>query len=164
MLKVKEFYKDKTILITGCTGFIGKVILEKLLRTCGDCKKIYVLIRAKRGLSVSSRLEKEIYSTYLFQHLFYNKPETKQISIEKVVPVAGDLTKEGLGLEPTVRAALINELDVIVSNGASVDIAADLRDLLVTDYFGPVMVLELAKQCRKLVNFHHVSTASVNSN
>ena len=33
-LKIKEFYKNKTIMITGCTGFIGKVILEKLLRVC----------------------------------------------------------------------------------------------------------------------------------
>jgi fatty acyl-CoA reductase len=34
--KVKEFYRGKNILITGVTGFLGKVILEKLLRTCPD--------------------------------------------------------------------------------------------------------------------------------
>lgn len=35
-LKVREFYRGKNIFITGCTGFVAKVILEKLLRTCPD--------------------------------------------------------------------------------------------------------------------------------
>lgn len=26
-LNIREFYKNKTILLTGCTGFVGKVIL-----------------------------------------------------------------------------------------------------------------------------------------
>lgn len=33
-LKVKEFYNGKNILITGCTGFLAKVILEKIFRSC----------------------------------------------------------------------------------------------------------------------------------
>lgn len=32
-LKLKEFYKDKIILLTGCTGFLGKVLVEKILRS-----------------------------------------------------------------------------------------------------------------------------------
>jgi FlaA1/EpsC-like NDP-sugar epimerase len=35
-LKVVEFYKGKTVLLTGCTGFLGKIILEKFLRSCPD--------------------------------------------------------------------------------------------------------------------------------
>jgi hypothetical protein len=26
-LNIREFYKNKTLLLTGCTGFVGKVIL-----------------------------------------------------------------------------------------------------------------------------------------
>jgi fatty acyl-CoA reductase len=55
-LKVKEFYTDKTILISGCTGFLGKIILEKIIRTCPDVRKIYVLIRKKQGMSLNDRL------------------------------------------------------------------------------------------------------------
>lgn len=29
---IQEFYKDVTIFITGATGFLGKILLEKLLR------------------------------------------------------------------------------------------------------------------------------------
>jgi fatty acyl-CoA reductase len=32
-LKIKEFFKDKKILLTGCTGFLGKVLVEKILRS-----------------------------------------------------------------------------------------------------------------------------------
>lgn len=55
-LKVKEFYKDQVILISGCTGYLGKIILEKLIRTCPDFKKVYVLIRQKKGTTVTRRL------------------------------------------------------------------------------------------------------------
>ena len=44
-LKVKEFYEGQNILITGCTGFLAKVILEKILRTCPDVGKIYIMVR-----------------------------------------------------------------------------------------------------------------------
>jgi fatty acyl-CoA reductase len=44
-MDIKGFYKDKTIFITGTTGFVGKVVLEKILRTLGDYKKIFIMVR-----------------------------------------------------------------------------------------------------------------------
>lgn len=35
----------------GATGFVGSVVLEQLLRVCPSVKRIYVLIRSKRGQS-----------------------------------------------------------------------------------------------------------------
>jgi len=32
MGKIGDFYEGKTLLLTGITGFLGKVILEKFLR------------------------------------------------------------------------------------------------------------------------------------
>lgn len=48
-VSIAEFYGGKNILITGATGFMGKVLVEKLLRDCGDVKCIYILVRMKRG-------------------------------------------------------------------------------------------------------------------
>ena len=31
-LKIRDFYAGKSILLTGTTGFLGKVVLEKILR------------------------------------------------------------------------------------------------------------------------------------
>ena len=44
--KVVDFFKNKTIMLTGATGFVGKVILEKILFSLSDVKVI-VLIRGK---------------------------------------------------------------------------------------------------------------------
>jgi len=44
-MEIKEFYRDKTIFITGTTGFVGKVVLEKILRSLSNFKKIFVMVR-----------------------------------------------------------------------------------------------------------------------
>lgn len=59
---VSEFYCGKTVFITGGTGFMGKVLLEKLLRSCPGVAKIYLLIRPKRGQDARERLQQLLSS------------------------------------------------------------------------------------------------------
>ena len=54
---IRKFYKDKTIFITGASGFMGKVLLEKLLYSCSDLKEIIILMRPKRGKSGEERVK-----------------------------------------------------------------------------------------------------------
>ncbi|EDW48881.1 GM15131 [Drosophila sechellia] len=51
---VQSFYKDKTVFLTGGSGFLGKVTIAKLLCTT-EVKRIYVLLRAKRGQEMRER-------------------------------------------------------------------------------------------------------------
>lgn len=53
-----EFYAEKSVLVTGFTGLLGKLVVEKLLWSCPNINKIYILIRSKRDLSPSERLKK----------------------------------------------------------------------------------------------------------
>lgn len=52
-----EFYKDKSVFITGASGLVGQIAIEKLLRCC-EVKKIYVLIRNKKNQTWQQRIEK----------------------------------------------------------------------------------------------------------
>lgn len=54
---VQQFYAGKTVFITGGSGFMGKVLIEKLLYSCQDVKELIVLMRPKRGKSASQRVE-----------------------------------------------------------------------------------------------------------
>ena len=54
---IADYYKNKSVFITGATGFIGKVLIEKLLRSCYDLKKIYLLVRGKKGHGPKQRLD-----------------------------------------------------------------------------------------------------------
>ena len=49
---IAEFYRDRSVFITGGTGFLGKVLVEKLLRSCPHIKTIYLLMRPKRGQDI----------------------------------------------------------------------------------------------------------------
>ena len=73
MTSIVDFYAGRTVLVTGATGFMGKVLLEKLLRSCPTITRIYVLIRPKKGLSVEMRLtqllESKVTSKYFSLYL-----------------------------------------------------------------------------------------------
>ena len=55
--EIQSFYRGKTIFITGGSGLMGKVLIEKLLYSCSDLKKIYMLLRPKRGRAPETRLD-----------------------------------------------------------------------------------------------------------
>lgn len=54
---IREFYAGKDILVTGATGFMGKVVVEKLLRSIPNIGNIYILVREKRGKTCKERLD-----------------------------------------------------------------------------------------------------------
>ena len=161
---MKQFYAGKTILITGATGFVGKVVLEKLVRKIPDFKKIYVMIRAKKNMSLEQRFDKQILSSEIFDPLFAKNPALKSKLKQKVVPIAGDLIIDKLGLSEGDRRMITSEADVIINCAASVSFDDPLLDAIEINFFGCQRMLQLALECSRLRCFTHVSTAYVNCN
>lgn len=64
--EIAEFYKNKIVLITGGTGFMGKLLIEKLLRSCPEIKTIYVLVRSKKGNTPQQRINLLLSSSVIF--------------------------------------------------------------------------------------------------
>jgi fatty acyl-CoA reductase len=53
---LQKFYEGRVVLLTGGTGFLGKVLLIKLLHSCPDIGAIILFLRKKHGKSCQERL------------------------------------------------------------------------------------------------------------
>ncbi|GAB2229822.1 hypothetical protein Droror1_Dr00014078 [Drosera rotundifolia] len=104
---INQFLDGKTFLVTGATGLLAKILIEKLLRFQPNLKKLYILVREKDGLSAKKRLEREIIDTELF-HVLRGKWGTDfdSLILQKVVAVAGDSACENLGVHDRVLSDL----------------------------------------------------------
>jgi thioester reductase-like protein len=162
--EVRDFYRGKTVLVTGTTGFVGKVLLEKMIRAFPDIKRIYLMIRPRPNLTLAQRVHESIFSTQLFEPLYNERKDLDAWIKEKVIPIEGDLVLKGLGIKPDVRARLVEEVNVILNSAASVNFMEPLRDALQHNYFGSLRILDLAHECKHLISMVHVSSAYVNVN
>lgn len=71
--RVAEMFKGRTIFMTGGTGFLGKVIIEKFLRVLPETKHLYLLVRPKKGVDPKNRLEEMFSSPVRFLSLLKSK-------------------------------------------------------------------------------------------
>jgi alcohol-forming fatty acyl-CoA reductase len=46
---IVNFYSGKNIFVTGASGLLGKVLVEKLLWSCPAINAIHILLRGRRG-------------------------------------------------------------------------------------------------------------------
>lgn len=53
---IAESFRHGTVLVTGSTGFLGKILIEKLLRSC-LVSNIAILVRSKKGSDAYHRAE-----------------------------------------------------------------------------------------------------------
>ncbi|KAF0294751.1 putative fatty acyl-CoA reductase [Amphibalanus amphitrite] len=157
MAAVSEFYRDKAVLITGATGFMGKVLVEKLLRSCPQVATLYVLLRPKGQHSVAERRQ-QLLSAQIFDGLRRSSPS----QLEKLVAVPGDIMQPGLGLNSVDRARLEQEVSIVFHSAATVKFDEALKVSVYMNVKGTQSLLHLAKKMPKLEAFIHVSTAYAN--
>uniref|UniRef100_A0A182IX84 Fatty acyl-CoA reductase n=1 Tax=Anopheles atroparvus TaxID=41427 RepID=A0A182IX84_ANOAO len=159
--KVIEFYQDTVVMITGASGFLGKVLLEKLLR-CLEARKVYVLIRRKRDYSAQMRLE-QILKSVLFDRV---RSETKAAKglFDKIEAVEVNFERDDLGLEPALRDRLRSEVEVAFNLLASVNFNEALDQALETNVECTRRVLNLLSGARRIKSVIHVSTFYSNCN
>lgn len=151
-----KFYSGRSILITGATGFIGKVLIEKLLYSCPDLDKIYLLIRSSKGRSPHDRL------VDMIEQKPFNIRLKKEFVLTKLVSVDSDLALEGLGLSDEIKSKLIAEVSIIFHVAASVKFEAPLEVNMRHNVLATKELLEFACSFKNLACFVHVSTAYSN--
>ncbi|EDV42333.1 uncharacterized protein Dana_GF17061 [Drosophila ananassae] len=154
---IRAFYKDKVVFMTGATGFLGKVIIEKLLRST-EVKRIYSMVRSKRGQNIQDRL-KLWKADPLFDVLLRSKPD----ALQRVHAIAGDCFEPDLGISEQDRGILASEVQVVIHGAATVKFNEPLHIALAINTRATRLMLQLAKEMKKLVAYLHVSTAYSNS-
>ncbi|KDR07123.1 fatty acyl-CoA reductase wat-like [Zootermopsis nevadensis] len=154
---IQEFYRGASVLITGETGFMGKVLVEKLLRSCPHLSSVYLLVRSKKGKDAESRLD-DLFNDPLFGNLQDQMPKFRH----KVTAISGDCSMPGLGLIPSDRNLLTEEVSFVFHGAATVRFDEKLRIAMGTNVAGTENVLELAHDMKKLKAVIHISTAYCN--
>ena len=76
--EIRQYFCNKNVFVTGGVGFVGKVLLHKLLKSCENIGFIYVLIRPKKGENAEERCSKQILNTEPFQELSRTNPKVLQ--------------------------------------------------------------------------------------
>lgn len=150
---IKDFFTGKTILITGATGFIGRLLLAKLMRL-GNVKEIVLLSRPKKGKSNEERLKK-ILSGFLFEEMDKYDLTFKS----KLRLVNADMELENLGLSANDREYISNCVEIIIHGAATVRFDEELRKAIAINIRGTKLMLELALEIKNLRSFVHISTA-----
>ncbi|CAH0713004.1 unnamed protein product, partial [Brenthis ino] len=151
---VTEYYEGKTIFITGASGFLGKALVEKLLRSCPGIKTLYLLMRQKKGVSSTDRL-KELCNNRIFDNLREKQPGV----FNKVKLVAGDILEEELGISNDDRRELQAHCNIVFHSAACVRFDQPLKSAVQMNTIGTLRVLELAETMENIQAFLHLSTA-----
>jgi nucleoside-diphosphate-sugar epimerase len=158
---VRDAFAGKRILLTGATGFVAKVLLEKLIRTVPDLRRIVLLIRAGGSGDARARFEREVAASSVFDHLRAVRPAwLERFLAERVECVTGEITAPGFGLAPARFAELAREVDVIVNAAASVDFREPLDEALAINTLSLRHVTAFARLAN--APLVHVSTCYVN--
>ena len=152
---MRDFYRNKTIFLTGATGFLGQILVEKLLRC--EAKVIYVLARNKRGTSAKERL-REMYSGALFSVLL--KEDANYMDLVRVIE--GDTREMNVGISINDQIELIENVEIVLHAAADVRFDNTLKELSLINLRGTREMLKIAERMKRLIMFAYISTAFSN--
>ncbi|XP_073055339.1 fatty acyl-CoA reductase 1-like isoform X3 [Primulina eburnea] len=164
-IEIVQYFEGKTIFITGATGFLAKIFLEKILRVQPNVKKLFLLIRPTTKRSIEQRLHEEILGIDLFRVLREGMGEDMISLLEKVIPIPGDISHDNLGiLDSGLTHNMLQEIDIIVNSAATTNFDERYDVALGINVLGATNVENFARKCSKLETLLHVSTAYVHGN
>jgi long-chain acyl-CoA synthetase len=153
-LSVREQLKDKHILITGVTGFVGKILLTMIAAYAPEVRRVSVLIRSnKHHPDARSRFDKEVWTSEPFKAVKdlvdqeRGSGQFKQWVDEKVNPVTGDITCTQLGMGGDVYQELTtgDPLELILHCAGNVSFDPPLDEALEVNTLGAAHKVELAR-------------------
>lgn len=143
-------------LLTGVTGFLGKIVLEQLVRRREEIgvSRIVTLIRPRGRRTAETRFRREVAAAECLSRL----PDgwTRHVEV-----LEGVLERPGLAIDRTTRDRLAARVTHIVHAAASVEFNLPIAEAARSNVATALNVLELARVCPALQKLVQVSTAYV---
>jgi len=162
-ISIQQQLSGKRILITGSTGFLGKVVLEKMIRKIPDVEKILLLIRGNdRYPQARDRFDHEIAVSSIFDRIKdEDASRFRQFCREKVDCVTGEVTEKYFGLNTDDFRDLAGRVDIVIHVAACVDFREQLQRALKINTLSLLHIADLIKAAGNIPMIH-VSTCYVN--
>ncbi|XP_033215374.1 putative fatty acyl-CoA reductase CG5065 [Belonocnema kinseyi] len=154
MSEIRNFYAGQNLFITGGTGYIGKILVEKLLRGCPEIGTIYLLIRQKRGKTAQERLN-EMVESAIFEPLRKINPNFSK----KILPINGDVGDPDLGLSPADYTLLTKEVSIVFHAAATIKFDDPLRVSVAINVNSVMTIIKICRECKNLKAAVYLSTA-----
>jgi long-chain acyl-CoA synthetase len=150
-------FRNGSLLLSGATGFVGKVLLAALLHHFPELKRVVVLVRRRRFATAEQRFFSEVLDSPPLRAI---RDQLGEDGIRrKVVVVEGDLGEPLCGLTAERLTEFRGRIDVVINAAGLVEFDPPLDESLATNVYGVRHVIELAERLgAKLV---HVSTCYV---
>ena len=159
-ISIVEAYAGKHVLLTGGSGFVGKVWLAMALMRLPDIGRVYFLLRGK-GRDVKQRFNKIVNETMAFRTLHErHAAHLSEFMSSRVEVIEGDVSSENLGIDPEVAKRLYEQVDLVINCAGLVDFNPDVRDALGSNVDGALNVADFVEACDHAALLH-VSTCYV---
>lgn len=150
---VNELFNGRSIFLTGVTGFVGKVLLEKLLRCCPEIKQIFVLVRSSDLENHEQRLN-NLLEEQVFDRI---RTECKNM-LTKVTPINGDLGFPFCDMKLKDITSISN-VSIVLHCAANVRFDESLRRSVAVNVEGVKHLIDVCYRLPALEALIHVSTA-----
>src|ERR1041384_2766605 len=159
-IDLTKAFSGKEILITGVTGFLGKVALVMLLDRYPGVGRLHVLVRPRAGQTADDRFFGKVASSPPFRPLREKLANGfEKFLREKCAPIAGDVTDPVLGLSEDQVKALTGRLACLINSAGLVTFNPSLETAVSVNTEGARQGAELCK--RTGATLVHISTCFV---
>jgi nucleoside-diphosphate-sugar epimerase len=160
-LSIRQALAGRSVLLTGGSGFVGKVWLSMALTQLPEIERIYVFLRPKALVPARQRFEKMLNTSPAFTPLHERFGAGLSAYLEERVEVIeGELSEPDLGLPANVVRRLQRDLDVFIHCAGLVDFNPDLRKALGSNVDGTMRVADFVESCDH-ASLLHISTCYV---